>query len=63
MRTAIWQPINTAPRDGTVVDLWLIAGARYTDAWWDDDDNTWCGLDESLFSHWAPLPQHEGEGK
>ena len=32
------QPIDTAPRDGTIVDLWLTGGGRMTDQWWDDGD-------------------------
>ena len=59
MRPAIWQPLITAPRDGTIVDLMLKGGGRYTDAWWEDDDNTWCGLEEEMFTHWAPLPECE----
>lgn len=42
-----WQPIDTAPKDGTKVDLWLHIYAsprsfgmeddfRVTDAWWQD---------------------------
>ena len=29
-----WQPIETAPKDGTVVDLWNIKGHRLTDIRW-----------------------------
>jgi len=29
-----WQPIETAPKDGTVVDLWTIDGERIPDAFW-----------------------------
>lgn len=56
---AKWQPIKTAPRDGTIVDLWLTGGGRMTDQWWEEEDNTWCGLEDYLFSHWAPLPEFE----
>lgn len=59
VRAAYWQPMSTAPRDGTIVDLHLIGGGRYTDAWWDEEDGgTWCGLDEEIFDHWAPTPVH-----
>lgn len=59
VRAAYWQPMSTAPRDGTVVDLELSGGGRYADAWWDEDDGgTWCGLEEEMFTHWAPLPVH-----
>ncbi len=27
-----WQPIETAPKDGTVVDVW-IDSSRYSDCW------------------------------
>ena len=30
-----WQPIETAPKDGTTVDLWHRKHGRITDAWWD----------------------------
>lgn len=39
-----WQPIETAPKDGTPLDLWVVdrymrrpqdnKGERVTDAWW-----------------------------
>lgn len=51
-----WQPMATAPRDGTVCDLWLTGGGRITDQWWDDEDKTWCGLEEEMFSHWMKAP-------
>ncbi len=54
-----WQPMATAPRDGTICDLWLTGGGRLTDQWWCGEDGTWCGLEEEMFSHWmrAPYPQ------
>jgi hypothetical protein len=51
-----YRPISTAPRDGTIVDLWLTGGGRVSDHWWESEDSTWCGLEESMFSHWAPIP-------
>lgn len=59
-----WQPIETAPRDGTVVDLWMTAnnknsGYRVTDCWWSTLCECWIspGGDFSpLASHWMPLP-------
>jgi hypothetical protein len=36
-----WQPIETAPKDGTVIDLW-INGSRTPDAYWGRPDHT-CG--------------------
>jgi hypothetical protein len=51
-----WRDISTAPRDGTIVDLWLTGGGRMTDQWWDEDDESWCGLDDKMFSHWIIAP-------
>ena len=52
-----WQPISTAPRDGTVIDLLTKCGMRFTDEWWDDEDGCWsCLLSDGMFSHWMPLP-------
>lgn len=52
-----WQPIGTAPRDGTPVDLWHKAGFRQTETWWDADDECWSSAnDDSDFTHWMPLP-------
>jgi hypothetical protein len=52
----VWRPIETAPRDGTICDLMLKGGGRVTDQWWDDEDKSWCGLGDDMFSHWMPAP-------
>lgn len=46
-----WQPIDSAPKDGTKVDLWVRirpskmdepeSHKRFTDAWWDEGRNDW----------------------
>jgi hypothetical protein len=68
--TCQWQPIETAPKDGTVVDL-LIAGKRFVDCWWRKDEGAWdCDGGYSLHvrssdpTHWMPIPEgpEGGEG-
>ncbi len=51
-----WRSIDTAPRDGTPVDLWHRAGFIEHELWWTDDD-CWTSLrtDES-YTHWMPIP-------
>lgn len=52
-----WQPLATAPRDGTVVDLWHKDGFRITDSWWDAEDRVWtCLFDDVELTHWMPEP-------
>jgi len=63
---ARWQPIETAPKDGTLVDLW--AGERIADCAWNVPSNCWAERSVSSFSgrpywavvnnptHWMPLP-------
>ena len=68
-----WQPIETAPKDGTTMDLWCTATKRrITDCWWDADygefianDVNECGEccpsvvyhDNGKPTHWMPLPE------
>ena len=68
-----WQSIETAPKDGTVVDLWVSEDGRYTDCQFDGGLwlHTQDGLTYSLGSdptHWMPLPPppstpKQGEGE
>jgi hypothetical protein len=44
-----WQPIETAPKDGTTIDLWVVGysdepgrivnASYYSDGWWYRDDD------------------------
>jgi|SRR6185369_872990 len=64
-----WQPIETAPKDGEEVFLWLpspyerIEKVRWFDLWenWQigefpDDSDEYCGIGSALPTHWMPLP-------
>ena len=67
-----WQPIETAPKDGTKIDLWVAnqelgRAIRETDMVWHhfDDGSAWAHAD-ALFlveedgwtvTHWMPLPE------
>lgn len=50
-----WQPIETAPKDGTRIDLWLVDqdgdGERVTDAYWVTN------------AHWVPRFLNEDGSK
>lgn len=60
-----WQPIESAPRDGTDIDLWA-NGQRVTDCHWHcgqwlswhsssvDEEPTWEAIKNA--THWMPLP-------
>lgn len=58
-----WQPIETAPRDGTIIDLWIVdqgGGHRLADAWWATQRRSI--LDRQIVSGWfAPNMDYEGE--
>ena len=65
-----WKPIETAPKDGTICDLW-VCGARAPSCYWNDDDGL-CGAPHwrqnyaevqgcsfelpGIPTHWKPLP-------
>ncbi|WGR59952.1 DUF551 domain-containing protein [Paracoccus ferrooxidans] len=63
-----WQPIETAPRDGTKIDLWTGYNERIADSMWLNGRGwVFWGTDgfespgwEKVFpapTHWMPLPQ------
>lgn len=69
---AEWQPIETAPKDGTHIDLYAkrwrsqaddFIHSRFTDCWWSKGDHMvnnqprWSGIEIGWFpTHWMPLP-------
>ena len=34
LQTGEWQPLKTAPRDGSKLDVWTENGVRYVDVFW-----------------------------
>lgn len=68
MNTYEWRPIETAPKDGTMVDLWVANwkpnGMRVTNCFWARAANCWkldilaIGYDPlPEITHWMPLPE------
>ncbi len=64
-----WQPIETAPKDGTpflaAFDRGQI-GVMYWESWGDEpDEGSWRGHwfehDEDRATHWMPLPKPPGD--
>lgn len=63
-----WRPIETAPKDGTRVDLWVPPYGRIVNCLWDVAANRWVargepdeeGCDEIAFgprpTHWREIP-------
>jgi hypothetical protein len=47
MERAQWrQPIDTAPKDGTKIDIWLSTGERIPDCYWHKDAWRYWGISE-----------------
>ena len=61
-----WNGISTAPKDGTIIDLWVywpnrdIAPQRITDGFWNEVLQVWSSLRAYdtgfVTTHWTPLP-------
>jgi len=52
-----WQSIDTAPKDGTIIDLCTTSGVVCLNEWWIEDDGEafWsCDFDDKFLSHWRP---------
>lgn len=65
--TSGWQPIGTAPKDGSKIDLWVVfpnGGQRWPDSFWNTVAGNWQHghytlaqyLDKPFATHWMPLP-------
>jgi hypothetical protein len=64
-----WQPIETAPKDGMLIDLWLVdetgRGWREADAYWvecahDDDEIGGVWTDRKRAGWFAPNHDYDG---
>ena len=52
-----WLSISTAPKDGTIIELWHIKLGRMNGLWWDKVFQEWSATCENeCFSHWRPQP-------
>lgn len=61
-----WQPIETAPKDGTRIDVWfqltIDHGARWANVLWSPEHEIWSGGPPSQYkdgwvaTHWMPFP-------
>lgn len=69
IQTDGWQPIETAPKDGTVILAWSVGQSEDSETqlifWYDDPDYPdeppyWCvnyeGHSNLVPTHWMPLP-------
>lgn len=61
LKMSYWQPIDTAPKDGTHFLGYREGKESYSEAWWRPDvqsfgGNGWHYPDNSGPTHWMPLP-------
>lgn len=53
----MWKNIETAPRDGTHVDLFHKTAGRIVDLWWVEEDQCWShSMTDVDFTHWMEIP-------
>lgn len=61
-----WLPIETAPNDGTIIDLWTNHGQREANCKWENgswryywinsfESLEWIKIDD-IATHWMPIP-------
>jgi hypothetical protein len=56
-----WQSIETAPKDGTEIDVWCPEGGegyRVPDAWWSSVDGHWLYAGQGNSMQWLTGPTH-----
>lgn len=57
-----WRDIETAPKDKTVIDLWVPSVGRMPDYQWDKCNNIWSNTRRLMWvkneapTHWMPIP-------
>lgn len=63
-----WKPIESAPKDGTEIDLWIVDPLmpmefREPNCWWRADAGRWMQMSgwvdtgPCYATHWMPLPE------
>jgi hypothetical protein len=55
-----WQPIETAPKDGTDILVGFVPAGRQLVAHWKAEVKAWVIVDQSVVhpTHWTELPQN-----
>lgn len=51
-----WQPIESAPKDGSLLDLFVPGYGRIINEWWDIGHGCWSCEDIGDPSHWMKSP-------
>lgn len=46
------KPINDAPKDGTIIDLWSPYFGWVRDVWWDEADAIWVTACPAPYTGW-----------
>ena len=56
-----WQPIKTAPKDGSTIIIYHPRIECVYTTWWDERVRMWSGVEYGSIdpgpSHWMPLPE------
>lgn len=51
-----WIPIESAPKDGTIIDLFVPIYGRIINEWWDTHHQCWSCEDIGEPTHWMKSP-------